>query len=519
MSTRDACLQYIRGLGFAKHLQSRCDGIYIFVAQGQIADVARRLALDPVRVDTLKDIFAVVDGVSTSVYYIFYSTLTKIRYVMHFLWDGTPVTSLHNMFVNAAVLQKEVIEKNAIPFLHTYCRDVFPHQLPDTPQGEGAFRHILWGSLEQQDMCVIEGTCCNEVVNSAFVYSGLLHRNIEKIMESCTMHQGLLYMSRLDQNACIAQEYAYVRAIEHISGICAPLYAQWVRLVVSEIERNMAHMRALTSVLLNIGFTPMIKKLYDASKLFHQIIRSLRAPFSGYFLYPGGVRQGVDADMHVGIDRWCHLVETFGHFIDRWCIKRRMLEKRIKGIGPLGYREALSIGCSGPVLRATGSQRDVRADEAYDAYAHVSLRVPMEDMGCAYARFLVVFQELLTSVSCIRKACDAMREVPKVLSAPQAPYQSDKSKIMTQSAALMRHNHLYAKGFYLEGSAYGCVEGPGGEKGVSVHVRGYQPHRIKVRPSTLPHMIAFERLSKNVSYGDIKILLASLGIANTEIDR
>ena len=162
---------------------------------------------------------------------------------------------------------------------------------------------------------------------------------------------------------------------------------------------------------------------------------------------------------------------------------------------------------------------DLRVRHPYDAYAYVPLRQCSASSGCAYARCMVLLDEIEESSKLMTEGLQRMRGAPYELCHPHAPIQVDKESIKLRTTSLMRHCHVYGKGVLLEGCAYGCVEGPGGEKGVSIIANGYKPLRVKVRPSTLPCMVALSLLSGSVAYEDLPILIASLGLAPTEIDR
>lgn len=519
--SKDASIAHLRTSG-ALHvdIKDQRDGVYVYTQQCHINNVFSVLCSHPLRVDVLLDIFSVCENTEEQrLYYVFFASFPGVRYVVTFIWNKEPVPSLHKRFGNASALQKEVLEKNRVTFLDACERAILHVGDAWRPKGGDSFSQVFWPTVYRPDLFVVCGEKNRDVVRSAYIQSGILHRNIETKLEKATPYQALLYMNRLDQQAGFLQEYSYVRAMELLMGIEAPERAQWIRLILSEVVRQMAYARTLCSVAVAANFFTVFAKFDQLAQFFQDIMRAMRAPMAAYVLFPGGVRKDLDDDLAEALIRWSKQANAFCSFVRRWCLGQKTFKGRTEGLGVLGSREALAMGCTGPVLRASGGLLDVRVRQPYDAYALVTLRQYSASSGCAYARCTVLLDEMEESSKLINEGLKRMNAAPKDILHPHALLYTDKNALWTRSLDLMRHSHVYAKGVRCSGRVYGCVEGPGGEKGTSLVMFQGKTLRVKVRPSTLPCLLAFSFMSKDLPQEDLAVLVASLGIIPTEIDR
>ena len=519
--SKDASIAYLRTSG-ALHvdIKDQRDGVYVYTQQCHANNVFSVLCSHPLRVDVLLDVFAVQENTAEQrLYYVFFASFPSVRYVVTFLWNKEPVPSLHKRFGNASALQKEVLEKNHVTFLNTHEKPVLHVGDVWRPKGGDSFVKIFWPTVYSPDMFVVCGEKHRDVVRSAYVQSGILHRNIEKKLENATLYQALLYMNRLDQQASLLQEYSYVRAMELLMGVEPPERAQWIRLVLSEVVRQMAYARTLCSVAVATNFFTIFAKFDQLAKFFQEIMQTLHAPMAAYVFFPGGMRRDLDEGLSEGLLRWSKQAAAFCSFMRRWCLGQKTFRCRTEGLGVLGSKEALAMGCTGPVLRASGGLMDVRVRQPYDAYKLLTLRQYSARSGCAYARCMILLDEMEESAKLVAEGLKRMHVAPKAILQPHALLQMDKNALRINALDLMRHSRMYLKGVCVSGKVYGCVEGPGGEKGTSIVMQKGVSLRVKVRPSTLPCLLAFAAMSKDLPQNDLAVLVASLGLVPTEIDR
>ena len=519
--SKDASIAHLKTSG-ALHVdvKDQRDGVYVYTQQCHINNVFSVLCSHPLRVDVLLDVFAVQENAEEKrLYYVLFASFPSVRYVVTFVWNKEPVPSLHKRFGNASALQKEVFEKNKVTFLDAYHRAVLHVGDAWRPEGGDSFSQVFWPTAYRPDLFVVCGEKHRDVMRSAYIQSGILHRNIEKKLETSTLYQALLYMNRLDQQAGVLQEYSYVRAMELLMEIEAPERAQWIRLVLSEVVRQMAYARTLCSVAVATNFFTVFAKFDQLSQFFQDVMRAVRTPMAAYVFFPGGVRRDLDEGVAEGLYQWSRQASAFCSFMRRWCLGQKTFRSRTEGLGPLGSKEALSLGCTGPVLRASGGVMDVRVRQPYDAYGLLTLRQYSASSGCAYARCTVLLDEMEESSKLVTEGLKRMYAAPKSVLHPHALLHTDENALWSRALDLMRHNYICVKGARVSGQVYGCVEGPGGEKGTSIIMDRGKTLRVKVRPSTFPSLLAFSLMSKDLPQDDLDVLVASLGVVPTEIDR
>jgi NADH-quinone oxidoreductase subunit D len=378
---------------------------------------------------------------------------------------------------------------------------------PQHPAAHGVLRLIL-----EMD---------GEVVERADPHIGLLHRGTEKLIEYKTYLQANAYFDRLDYVSPMAQEHAFVRAVETLAGIAVPERALWIRTLFDEITRVLNHLLNVTTYALDVGaITPSLWGFEEREKLMEFYEAASGARLHANYYRPGGVNRDLPAGLTERIGEWA---ETFPKFIDELeelLSSNRIWKQRTVDIGVMSAEQALAWGFSGPCLRASGVPWDLRRSQPYAMYDRVQFKVPVGRNGDCYDRYIVRIAEMRESVGIIRQCLAQMRPGP-VRVADHKFTPPARSEMKRSMEALIHHFKLFTEGFHVPpGATYAAVESPKGEFAVYLVADGTnRPYRCKIRPTGFAHLQAIEVMSKRHMLADAVAIIGSLDIVFGEIDR
>ncbi len=378
---------------------------------------------------------------------------------------------------------------------------------PQHPAAHGVLRLIL-----EMD---------GEVVERADPHIGLLHRGTEKLIEYKSYIQAVPYFDRLDYVSPMAQEHAFVLAIEKLLSIEAPERAKWIRTLFSEITRVLNHLLNVTTYALDVGaITPSLWGFEEREKLmaFYEAASGARM-HSNYFR-PGGVAKDLPAGLEAQIGEWAETFPAFVDDLETLLTGNRIWKQRTVDIGIFSAEQALAWGFTGPCLRASGVPWDLRRAQPYEMYNHVKFDVAIGRNGDCYDRYLMRIAEMRESVKIIKQCLAAMKPGPvKVLDRKFSP--PSRSEMKRSMEALIHHFKLYTEGFHVPaGATYTAVESPKGEFGVYLVADGTnRPYRCKIRATGFAHLQAIEAMAKRHMLADAVAIIGSLDIVFGEIDR
>ncbi len=360
-----------------------------------------------------------------------------------------------------------------------------------------------------------------EVVERIDPHIGLLHRGTEKLIEYKTYQQAVPYFDRLDYVAPLAQEHAFVLAVEKLLGLEVPKRAQYIRVLFDEISRVLNHLLNVPAYAMDVGaMTPMLWCFEQREYLMEFYERVSGARLHAAYYRAGGVHQDLPAGLLDDILKWCDqfpkLIDDMSSLLD----DNRIFKQRLVDIGTVTAEQAIDWGFTGPMLRASGLPWDLRKSQPYDAYAEMDFDIPIGKNGDCYDRYLVRVEEMRQSLRIIRQCCEKM---------PSGPFTSTDHKVtppargeMKRSMeALIHHFKLYTEGFHVPaGETYTAVEAPKGEFGVYVVADGTnKPYRCKIRAPGFSHLQAIEFCSKGHMLADAVAILGSMDIVFGEVDR
>jgi len=387
-----------------------------------------------------------------------------------------------------------------------------------------------------------------EVIERCDPHIGLLHRATEKLAETKPFSQSIGYMDRLDYVSMMCQEHAYVRAVENLLGIEAPIRAQYIRVMFDEITRILNHLLWIGAHALDVGaMTMFLYAFREREDLMDTYEAVSGARMHATYYRPGGVYRDLPEAMpqyqpsrwhdeketrERNRDRQGSLLDFIEAFTERFpsccddyetlLTDNRIWKQRLVDIGVVTAERAKALGFTGPMLRGSGVAWDLRKTQPYSVYDRVEFDVPVGTTGDCYDRYLVRMEEMRQSNSIIRQCIDWLRanEGPVILENYKVvPPQREEMKRDMES--LIHHFKLFTEGYYVpEGETYAAVEAPKGEFGVYMISDGSnKPYRVKIRAPGFAHISALDEMSRGHMLADMVAIIGTQDIVFGEIDR
>jgi len=328
---------------------------------------------------------------------------------------------------------------------------------------------------------------------------GYLHRNHEQIAEKVSYLASIPYTDRLDYLCSMTNNWAYALTVEKLAGIAVPERAEYIRVITAELTRLQNHASLIGFLLQDMGAsgTPLMYAFREREKILDLFESLSGARMMCNYMRFGGVR--VDLPPH-WLEQAQALIDALPRFMDefeRMLAGNEILMRRTQGVGVLPKELAVSAGTTGPMLRASGVNYDIRKVDRYGIYERFSFRVPLGEHGDVYDRYMMRVLE--------------MRESRRILE--QALHEIPAGPIMDAKAKL---RGLRPK----TGEAYGRIESPKGELGFFLISDGStNPYRYRVRPPSLINLTVLEDMCLGESVADVVVILGSVDIVLGEVDR
>jgi len=387
-----------------------------------------------------------------------------------------------------------------------------------------------------------------EVIERADPHIGLLHRGTEKLAEQRTFLQSVPYMDRLDYVSMMCNEHGYVMSIEKLLGVEVPLRAQYIRVMFDEITRILNHLLWLGAHALDVGaMTVFLYAFREREDLMDCYETVSGARLHAAYYRPGGVYRDLPDSMpkhlqhknstdgklsSLNANREGSLLDFIEDFTNRFpgyvdeyetlLTDNRIWKQRTVGIGVVSPERAMALGFTGPMLRGSGVEWDLRRKQPYEVYDKLDFKVPVGVNGDCYDRYLVRIEEFRQSNHIIRQCVNWLRNNP-------GPVISDNHKLTPPAResmkgnmeALIHHFKLFTEGFHVPpGEAYAAVEAPKGEFGVYLVSDGAnKPYRLKIRAPGFPHLAALDEMSRGHMIADVVAIIGTQDIVFGEIDR
>ncbi|MBP2299554.1 NADH-quinone oxidoreductase subunit D [Azospirillum picis] len=360
-----------------------------------------------------------------------------------------------------------------------------------------------------------------EVVERCDPHIGLLHRGTEKLIEYKTYVQAVPYFDRLDYVSPMCMEHAYVLGIENLLQIKAPLRAQYIRVLFSEITRILNHILSITTGALDVGaITPALWGFEEREILMEFYERVSGARLHANYFRPGGVAWDLPDGLLDDIWAFTERFPKFMEDLDNLLTNNRIFKQRTVDIGIVTKEQALDWAFTGPMLRGSGVAWDLRKSQPYEVYDRMDFDVPVGLTGDCWARYLVRMEEMKQSLRIMRQCCKEMPAGPvKVEDRKVAP--PARGEMKRSMEALIHHFKLFTEGFHVPaGETYTAIEAPKGEFGVYLVSDGTnKPYRCKIRAPGFAHLQGLDFMSKGHMLADAVANIASMDIVFGEIDR
>ncbi len=360
-----------------------------------------------------------------------------------------------------------------------------------------------------------------ELVVKAIPDIGYLHTGMEKLFEYKKYQQGIVITDRMDYLNPLGNNLVYVMAAEKLLQIEIPERAQVVRVLMCELQRIASHMVWLGTHCLDIG---AMSVFFYCFRQREKILNLIEAA-SGGRMTPSYFRiGGLMMDLPAGFDRRVRqFLEDFPEGMqtfDTLVTGNRIWQSRTKDIGYISKEDAISWGLTGPCLRASGVDLDLRRDNPYTGYETYDFDIPVETGGDVWARFMVRMRELEESYKIVRQALDRLKPGPIKADAPKVvlPDRDDMRKHMD---SLIHHFLIVAEGFNVPpGEVYFPIEASKGELGVYMKSNGGpKPERVHFRGPSFVNLAALPVMSEGEMVADVVAIIGSLDIVLGEIDR
>jgi NADH-quinone oxidoreductase subunit D len=350
---------------------------------------------------------------------------------------------------------------------------------------------------------------------------GYLHTGIEKTCEAKFYQQVVPLTDRIDYLCPMTNNLCYVLAVEKLLGLEIPPRAQWMRVMLNELTRINSHLVWLGTHALDIGamtvFLYCFREREDILRLFEAI--SGQRMMTSYFRI-GGLALDAPLDF---FDRVRKFADRFPSRVDEYeglLTGNPIWQMRTKGVATMSAEDAIALGASGPTLRGSGVDIDLRRDMPYSGYENFSFKVPVGKDGDVFTRYLLRVQELRESIAIVKQAVEGMPSGAIKADAPKVVLP-DREKMKTEMESLIYHFKIVTEGFQVpEGEVYQAVESPRGEMGYYVVSDGSaKPYRVHMRSACLANLQTLPKMCEGRLIADVVAAIGSLDIVLGEIDR
>lgn len=353
---------------------------------------------------------------------------------------------------------------------------------PQHPSTHGVLRVILKLDGEK-----INGTEC---------VIGYLHRGVEKIGENRTYPMFAPYVDRMDYVAAVSNGLGYCQAVETLLNVEAPPRAQYIRVILAELQRIASHQVWLGTHALDIGaMTPLFYTFRDREEILKIFEKYCGARLTTHAFRIGGCQYETYEGFEKEVKKFCDFVEPKIGEYEALLTKNRIWVERTKGVGLLSGDDCKALGVTGPVLRASGVKWDLRKAQPYAAYKNFDFDIPVGENGDTYDRYLVRIREMYQSLRIIRQAVESI---------PSGPIMAKVPKIIKPPV----------------GEIYHSIEAPKGELGYFIVSDGStQPYRMRIRPPSFVNLQALDKMVRGMLMADVVAVIGTLDIVLGEVDR
>ncbi|MEC9131323.1 MAG: NADH dehydrogenase (quinone) subunit D, partial [Verrucomicrobiota bacterium] len=362
-----------------------------------------------------------------------------------------------------------------------------------------------------------------EVITKAIPDVGYLHRGDEKIAENMTYNQFVPYTDRLDYLAPLANNVAYALAVEKLMGVdtILPERCQYIRVICCELARISAHLLGLGAFAMDVGAMTVFLHTFTEREKIYNLCESLTgARFTTSYTRIGGLARDLPEGWIDQCRQFLNEVEKNFDETETLLTRNRIFVDRTQGVGVLPKEVAINYGITGPNLRGSGVDHDLRKTNPYLIYDSLDFDVPVGTAGDSYDRYLVRMEEMRQSARLIRQCLDRLPGGPVSLEDGKS-FLPPKNKVLSSMEELIHQFMLVTQGVQVpEGEVYFGAENPKGELGFYIHsTGGGTPHRMKIRAPSFVNLSVLPYLLKGEMMSDTVAILGSIDFVMGESDR
>ncbi len=360
-----------------------------------------------------------------------------------------------------------------------------------------------------------------EIVLNCIPDIGFLHTGVEKNMESKTYQKAEVMTDRLDYLNNVGNNFVYCMAVEKLVELDVPERAQAVRVILAELTRIASHLIWIGTSALDLAAMSVYMYAFREREYILDIMEMCSGQrMMTTYIRPGGLWRDVPTGFEEAVRDFVKMLPRRLDDYESMLTKNALFLERTVGIGPISQEDCIRYGITGPILRASGKEFDLRKIRPYSGYEQYDFNIPTQTAGDVYARYLVRVQEMRESVRIIEQAVNKL---------PTGPFRSNnrkfvpppRSEIGTSMEALIHHFKLWTEGFSAPvGSVYATAESPRGEIGVFLEGNGGpKPWRIHYRTPSFVNLQILPLLTRNHFVADLVGIIGSIDVILGDSDR
>jgi len=360
-----------------------------------------------------------------------------------------------------------------------------------------------------------------EIIVKVTPHIGFLHRGVEKLAEHRTYHQILPLTDRLDYLAPMSNNLGYILAVEKLMAVDVPERAETIRVIMNELTRLESHLVWLACHALDIGAMTVFIYAFRERETVMEIYEMISgARMTSNYFRVGGLSQDVPDEF---VKKVSDFIDSMPGYLDQYeglLTTNPIWLKRTVGNGVISAEDAIDIGLTGPALRGSGVDWDLRRDNPYSGYEKYQFKVPTGENCDTFDRYKVRLIEMREACKIVRQALDKLKPGPVLADFPQVCYPP-KESVYNSIEGLIHHFKIASEGFAAPvGEVYQGVEAPKGELGFYiVSDGGNKPERLRIRPPSFVNLQAIEQMSVGSMIADLVAVIGTLDIVLGEIDR
>jgi len=361
-----------------------------------------------------------------------------------------------------------------------------------------------------------------ETVIKATPEIGYLHTGIEKSCEALTYSQAITLTDRIDYLAPMSNNLGYCLAVEKLLNLEVPKRAQYIRILLTEITRIASHLVWIGTHAIDLGamsvFLYCFREREEALKIFEMV--SGQRMMTSYFRI-GGISVEPPPGWLDRVKRFVNMMPSRLTEYEDLLTRNRIWMSRTKGIGILSADDAIALGVSGPTLRSTGIDYDVRKYFPYSCYEELDFDVPTRTDADCYSRYMLRVAEIRESLKIVRQAMGKIPADGPIKSEAPGIVPPQREKMKTEMEALIYHFKIFTEGFSpAPGEVFQRIESPRGELGVFVASDGSpKPYRVKFRAPSFVNLQALPKLVEGKLIADVVACIGTIDIVLGEVDR